>query len=310
MGQTTSIQWTDATWNPIRGCSRVSEGCRFCYAERQAARFSGPGKPFEGFVHIVNGHPTWTAKVQLVPKHLHDPLRWKASQMIFVNSMSDLWHEDLPLDSQISVYAVMAAASWHTFQVLTKRPEVRFRAFSEPALISEVEKRAIDIIANWDGKAGWVGWKFRWPLPNVWEGVSVETSRYLSRIESLRQTPAAVRFISFEPLLEDLGTINLKGIDLAIWGGESGPEARPCEIEWIRDGISRHTEFGCRQFVKQLGARPRCNWYTRQTWPGGTRFGMNDDPRLADVYLHDPKGGEPSEWPDDLRVREMPEVRK
>lgn len=291
MGVTT-IQWTNRVWNPVRGCSRVSKGCVNCYAERQALRFAGRvneqqgAGPFAGFVQITNGHPQWTGKVQIVEKHVADPLRWLDPQMIFVNSMSDLWHEKLSLDDDADIYAVMAAANWHTYQVLTKRPEIRLDAFQNPKFAEEVEERAIDIIANWEGRAGWVGWKFQWPLPNVWEGVSVEDQRNKGRIDLLRQTPAAVRFLSIEPLLEDIGHLDLRSIHWVIVGGESGPSARPFDIAWARNIVEQCKAAGVACFVKQVGAHV-----------------IQDGERRRKA---DRKGGDWHEWPHDIRVREFP----
>jgi len=193
------IEWTDATWNPVRGCVKVSPGCKHCYAETFAERFRGvPGHPFEqGF------------DLRLVPEKLDDPLRWRRPRRIFVNSMSDLFQEDVPEEFIAAVGQVMAQASWHTFQVLTKRHERMQHLLS--------------------GELHWLGC-----LPNLWLGVSVEDRRYgLPRLEALRGTPAAVRFLSIEPLLEDLGRLDLRGIDWVIVGGESGPRARPMREEWV-----------------------------------------------------------------------------
>jgi protein gp37 len=194
-----AIEWTDATWNPVRGCVKVSPGCKHCYAETFAERFRGvPGHPFEqGF------------DLRLVPGKLEDPLRWRTPRRIFVNSMSDLFHEGVPVEYVAAVGRVMERASWHTFQVLTKRHE-RMRE-----LLSE--------------ELSWMG-----DLPHVWFGVSVENRRHgLPRLTTLRKTPASVRFVSIEPLLEDLGRLDLAGIDWVIVGGESGPGARPMREEWV-----------------------------------------------------------------------------
>ena len=188
MSQKSSIEWTDATWNPVRGCTKISPGCAHCYAETFAERFRGvAGHPYEqGF------------DLRLVHEKLDEPLRWASSRMIFVNSMSDLFHEDVPDDFILDVVRVMELATWHTFQVLTKRSE-----------------RVRDLL---EGKL-----RFAATLPHIWWGVSVENQRHgIPRIEYLRKAPAAVRFLSIEPLLEDLGTLDLEGISWVIVGGESG----------------------------------------------------------------------------------------
>lgn len=199
MSDNSKIEWTDATWNPVRGCSKVSPGCMNCYAETFAERFRGvPGHPFEqGF------------DLRLVPDKLAEPLRWRAPKMIFVNSMSDLFHEQVSDEYIVNVARVMQLANWHTYQVLTKRSE-----------------RMRDLLR---GKL-----QFSSMQPNIWWGVSVENRKHgLPRIEHLREAPAHVRFLSIEPLLEDLGTFSLKGFRWVIVGGESGPGARPMAKEWV-----------------------------------------------------------------------------
>jgi protein gp37 len=216
MSDGSSIEWTDATWNPIRGCVKISPGCKHCYAERFAERFRGvAGHPFEqGF------------DLRLVPEKLEDPLRWKRARRIFVNSMSDLFLEGVSDDFIHRVVDVMTRADWHTFQVLTKRSE-RLRAF----LTAHVP-----------------------PMPHIWWGVSVEDRKHgLPRIDHLRDAPAAVRFLSVEPLLEDLGTIDLRGISWVIAGGESGPRARPLERAWILSLLEQCREAGVPFFFKQWG---------------------------------------------------------
>ena len=199
MSDRSAIEWTDATWNPVRGCVKVSPGCKHCYAETFAERFRGvPGHPFEqGF------------DLRLVPEKLDAPLRWRAPRRIFVNSMSDLFQEGVPTDYIAEVGRVMQAANWHTYQVLTKRHE-RMRELLR-------------------GELEWLG-----TLRHVWFGVSVENRRHgLPRIEALREAAVAVRFLSIEPLLEDLGRIDLSGIDWVIVGGESGPRSRPMKEAWV-----------------------------------------------------------------------------
>jgi protein gp37 len=199
MSDRSSIEWTDATWNPIRGCTKISPGCAHCYAETFSERFRGvPGHPYEfGF------------DLRLVPEKLAEPLRWSKPRMVFVNSMSDLFHEEVPDHYILDVVRVMQLAEWHTFQVLTKRSE-----------------RLRDLLRT--------NLRFAAELPHVWWGVSVENRRHgLPRIDHLRAAPASVRFLSIEPLIEDLGTVNLEGIRWIIVGGESGPGARPMKREWV-----------------------------------------------------------------------------
>ncbi len=219
MSENSKIEWTDATWNPVRGCTKVSPGCLNCYAETFAERFRGvSGHPFEqGF------------DLRLVPGKLVEPLRWRTPRMIFVNSMSDLFHEQVPDDYIVNVARVMQLAKWHTYQVLTKR-----------------SKRMKDLL---QGKL-----RFASKQSNIWWGVSVETKKHgLPRLEHLREAPAQVRFLSIEPFLEDIGTISLQGINWVIVGGESGPGARPMDKAWvisIRNQCKRaHVPF----FFKQWG---------------------------------------------------------
>lgn len=219
MSDKSKIEWTDSTWNPVRGCTKISAGCTHCYAETFAERFRGvPGHPFEfGF------------DLRLVPEKLEEPLRWRTSRMIFVNSMSDLFHEDVPDDYVESVARVMAQANWHTYQVLTKRAE-RMRVLLQGRL------------------------NFAARQSHIWWGVSVENRKHgLPRIAQLRGAPARVRFLSVEPLLEDLGRINLRGIKWVIVGGESGPGARPMASEWVRAVRDQCRRAGVAFFFKQWG---------------------------------------------------------
>ena len=214
MAANSKIEWTECTWNPVTGCTKISEGCRNCYAERMARRLQAMGQPNyrDGF------------KLTLHPHMLEMPLHWRQPRMIFVNSMSDLFHEDVPLAFIQKVFGVMQRASQHHFQVLTKRSE-RLARLSP---------------------------KLPWP-DNVWMGVTVENSNYTFRIEHLRQTKANVKFISIEPLLGPISDIDLDGIDWTIVGGESGPGARPMRPEWavdIRDQcVAKNVPF----FFKQWG---------------------------------------------------------
>lgn len=210
----TTIEWTEATWNPVTGCTKISPGCAHCYAERMARRLKAMGQP-----NYINGFD-----VTLHPHMLELPLRWRKPQMVFVNSMSDLFHEEVPLDYIRSVFEIMRQAHWHRFQVLTKRSE-RLRE-----LAPELE----------------------WPA-NVWMGVTVETQDYVRRIDDLRKVPAGTRFLSLEPLIGPIRKLNLKGINWVIVGGESGPGARPMHLQWVTDlrdqCLQAHVPF----FFKQWG---------------------------------------------------------
>lgn len=315
MSANSNIEWTDATWNPTRGCSRVSEGCRHCYAERFAARFAGPGGRYEGLVKThPSGEPRWTGDVRLVPEQLDQPLRWKKPQRIFVNSMSDLFHEKLRDEEIAAVFGVMAAAPQHTFQVLTKRPEWMRQWFEwiGSRAARDVMHEAVKSVMGY-GNPRRPGIKeTRWPLHNVWLGVSVENQETADeRIPMLLQTPAAVRFVSYEPALgpvdfspwlDGQGTqcspkwCRHPFLDWVIVGGESGPGSRPFDVAWARSVIEQCGKTGVACFVKQLGARPF----------GDGTVGPNTYDALG---LRDRKGGDMAEWPEDLRVREMPEAK-
>ena len=346
----TGIQWTDKTWNPLRGCSRVSEGCRNCYAEVMASRFSGPGQWAEGLA--TRGPARWTGKVTLAEHKLDEPLRWRGPQKIFVNSMSDLFHKDVPDEWIDRIFAVMALAPQHTFQVLTKRPE-RMREYVTTKLLGQREPHCN--ATDWmtcvmdeirEARGGWsresamsvappgsvLPDAWRWPLPNVHLGVSVENQATAdARIPLLLQTPAAVRFISAEPLLEpvDLEISWIRPqrgcdgrtagvhyhdefcgprLDWVIVGGESGPGARPFDMQWARALVEQCQAASVPVFVKQMGS-----------WPYDGRFeyglGLTDPDAMAYAArcatgIHNRKGGDPSEWPEDLRVRQFPAARK
>lgn len=213
MAQATSIEWTEATWNPVTGCTKVSPGCKHCYAERMAKRLHAMGQP-----RYAGGF-----RVTLQEDLVEQPLRWRTPRRIFVNSMSDLLHPDVPEEFVRRLFQTMAQAHWHQFQILTKRPE-RLRVLGT----------------------------FVWP-ENVWMGVSVENEDYLWRIKHLRTVPAAVRFLSLEPLLGPLRSLPLAGIHWVIVGGESGPRARPMDPEWVREIRAGCIEQGVPFFFKQWG---------------------------------------------------------
>lgn len=223
MGAATTIEWTDATWNPVTGCTKISAGCDQCYAERFAERFRGTsGHPFEmGF------------DLTLRPERVDQPLRWREPRMIFVNSMSDLFHKDVPNEFIARVCDTMERAHWHIFQVLTKRSSI-MREFLSRRYRSSCGPR------------------------HMWFGVSVEDGTKMSRIRHLQETPAGVRFLSVELLIGQIGKLDLSGIDWVIVGGESGPRARPMNLAWVREVRDQCLESGVAFFFKQWGGlRPK-----------------------------------------------------
>ena len=254
MGDKSAIEWTDATWNPVVGCSIVSPGCIHCYAMKEARRLArlGIGK-YAGLTSEVNGNVVWNGTVRLHEPHLDQPLRWRSPRRIFVNSMSDLFHEDLPITVIAKVFAVMGLARQHTFQVLTKRSE-RLRDTIADDRFADL----VDYEMNEIAPAHWCARELEdvggWPLPNVWAGASVEDRARKRRIGELRETPAAVRFLSLEPLLEDLGELDLTGIHWVIAGGESGGDARPMHPDWVRSVRDQCAAAGVPFFFKQWGA--------------------------------------------------------
>jgi protein gp37 len=219
MSLNSHIEWTDATWNPVRGCTKISPGCKRCYAEAFAERFRG-----------VKGHPYEQGfDLRLVPEKLTEPFHWRSPKLVFVNSMSDLFQDGVPDDYIEAVCRVMVKANWHTFQVLTKR-SARLRDLLSGRLLFAAEQG------------------------HIWWGVSVEDQTYgLPRISDLQEAPAAVRFLSIEPLLEDLGTLDLSGIGWAIVGGESGPGAREMKREWVVSVRDQCRESHVPFFFKQWG---------------------------------------------------------
>jgi protein gp37 len=214
MADSSHIEWTDATWNPVTGCTKISPGCKFCYAERLAIRLQAMGQK-----NYRNGF-----RLTLQPAMLEHPLRWRQPRRIFVNSMSDLFHHDVPTEFIELVFGVMRRADWHQYQVLTKRSD-----------------RLLELspLLNWQ--------------PQIWMGVSVENDDYLCRVDDLRQTGASVKFLSIEPLLGRLHKLDLRGIDWVIVGGESGPGARPMDAEWVREIRDRCSRARVPFFFKQWG---------------------------------------------------------
>ena len=347
MSANTSIEWTATvhpdgsvtkgrTWNPVRGCSIVSPGCINCYAMKQAHRFSGKGRAYEGLTKQTSAGPQWTGKVRTVESALLDPLKWRKPQRVFVNSMSDLFHEGVPDAFVDRVFAAMSLAKRHTFQILTKRPE-RMREYFACQDAHGFSRESNINGAIWSTLGTPRGskihhggdWRCKWPLPNVWLGVSAENQQAADeRIPLLLETPAAVKFVSLEPLI---GPIDIRWgtpggrfkqylpapgppghprdrfhwLNWIIVGGESGPGARPCDVAWIRSIVEQCQSASVPVFVKQLGARPTDGW--------------NAEAIVVDVEalrskrgapnsftLQNRKGGDPSEWPADLRVRQFP----
>lgn len=270
MADGSKIEWCDATWNPVRGCTRVSPGCGGpnheggCYAEKVAARFSGAGQPYEGFAERTPHGGRWTGKIALIEGRLDLPLRWRRPRRIFVNSMSDLFHEDLPDEVIDRVFAVMAMAPQHTFQVLTKRA-ARMRGYLAGLTRQEWWKARLREAAGRPMTAN--NLYPDWPLPNVWLGTSVEDqARADERIPAVLATPAAKRFISAEPLLGPIDArvhlVNqFEGPDLrcvpcldwVIVGGESGPRSRPMRPDWARSLRDQCQAAGVPYFFKQWG---------------------------------------------------------
>jgi protein gp37 len=225
VGDHSAIEWTDATWNPVTGCDRVSDGCQQCYALALAKRLKAMGNPR----YQVDGNPKSSGPGFGLTLHedvLGLPMRWASPRLVFVNSMSDLFHPRVPTTFIAKVFTTMGQASRHTFQVLTKRPE---------RMLSIVQDVQPD------------------PLPNVWLGTSIESDRYAARADALRATPAAVHFLSLEPLLGPLPSLDLTGIEWIIAGGESGHHHRPLDLAWVRDIRDRSQEAGVAFFFKQVG---------------------------------------------------------
>ncbi len=235
MAQLSAIEWTEATWNPLTGCTKISPGCKNCYAERMALRLQAMGQAnyAKGFALALHEHM------------LGAPLRWKKPRRVFVNSMSDLFQDGVPLDFIRKVFAVMGTAARHQFQILTKRSE-RLSALSD--------------LLEW--------------MPNIWMGVSVESSKYAFRIEHLRQTDARIKFLSLEPLLSPLGKLDLSGIDWVIVGGESGPKARPMDPTWVREIRDQCITSNVPFFFKQWGGKRKSRTgrvLDGRTWNGFPR---------------------------------------
>jgi protein gp37 len=294
MSDDTGIEWTHvpgyrgATWNPVRGCTKISPGCKHCYAETFAERWRGiAGHPYEqGF------------DLRLVPEKLDEPIRKRDPRAYFVNSMSDLFQQGVPFEFVAATFGVMAATQRHIHMILTKRADrmaefmQRVRDHSDSDWLKDSRHPFHNIQSRlfMEGQA--------WPLPNVWLGVSVEDRKYgLPRIDILRETPAAIRFLSVEPLLEDLGDIDLTGIHWVVIGGESGNGARVCNVQWIHNVVAQCRKWGVAVFVKQVGS-----WAIA---PADPRNVDMDRDRLHTISR---KGGDINDLPPDLRIREFPKA--
>lgn len=310
MGKETGISWTSSTWNAIRGCSRVSEGCRNCYAESVAHRFSGPGLPYEGLVQLgPDGKSTgkWNGQIKFVDNHLFDPLKWKEPRRIFVNSMSDLFHPNVTDLMRDKIHAVMSLAPQHTFQVLTKRPEeaaAYYESFNGP----KAEDRGFEF-AEWahfnlgEGASEKVADSRFWRgLPNLHMGVSGEDQETVNKRcwILLTEVPAAVRWLSLEPMLDEVslskgdlicktwrkGATLGRYLDWVVVGGESGHNARRFEMAWAENIIRECRADDVPVFMKQLGSNPTLD---------GCRFETKDR-----------HGADPEEWPSSFNVQQFP----
>jgi protein gp37 len=295
MSDKSKIEWTDATWNPIRGCSRISEGCRNCYAESVANRFKGAGLPYEG---LITSSGAWNGEIKIIQDKITEPLRWKKPRRIFVNSMSDLFHEKVDIETINKVFAVMSLAQNHTFQILTKRADRMHEYLTTPYREQQIKSAAWEILGHFPKQSS-AGMKATWPLPNIWLGASVEDQITAEkRIPLLLKTPAAIRWISAEPLINainlsstlggtlwiggqrgcngthnGIGTIDCpkhahhhhdercnRGLDWVVAGGESGKNARRMKPDWIRSLRDQCVYAKVPFFFKQWGEYG-LNWY-------------------------------------------------
>jgi protein gp37 len=286
----TAIEWTHRdgtvgkTWNPSTGCDRISSGCDNCYALTLAKRLKGMGSA----KYQNDGDPRTSGPGFGITAHsdaLGDPLKWRKPATVFVNSMSDLFHARVPREFVAQVFATMLLTPQHTYQILTKRPERMQRILSQYGWWTSVVVYALELHEQGLGTMSPTQTRpdGHCALANVWLGTSIESDEHVKRADALRATPAAVRFISAEPLLGPLSSLNLTSIDWLIAGGESGPGSRPMDLDLVRDLIDRCRESGTAPFVKQLGSL------------------QTNGPK-------DKKGGDWSTWPADLRVREYPVV--
>lgn len=242
----TGIEWADETWNPLVGCAHVSPGCDNCYAAREA---SGRLSRLPVYAGLATAGK-FTGEIRVIPERMDQPLRWRKPRRVFVNSMSDLFHQDVPVEFIGSVFAVMTAAQQHIFQVLTKRPQRMSRLISggDPAMSLAAAEYWLNYLRLGPGD-------FPEDVPprNIWLGTSIESDRYTFRADHLRATGAAIRFLSLEPLIGPVPSLDLEGIDWVIVGGESGPRARPMHPDWVRDIRDRCVEADVPFFFKQWG---------------------------------------------------------
>ena len=295
MSDNSHIEWTDATWNFATGCTKISDGCLNCYIpttppfrmERRQFDMAGIGGATD---------------IRLHPERLGLPLKWRKPKKIFVNSLSDLFHPRVPRELVARAFAVMAAAPQHQYQVLTKRPERMARMLTDECQCgaghaagthfrSEMEWAATPHSPTYvPGMKSGIYHRSAWPLPSVWLGTTVESNKHVGRADALRATPAAVRFISAEPLLGPLPSLDLTGIDWLILGGESGPGSRRLDVGWFRELIGMAESAGTAVFVKQLGSL-----WAQDTFVGGQSLAKTDK-----------KGGDWRHWPADLRIRAYP----
>ncbi|MFR9754049.1 DUF5131 family protein [Nocardia sp. 004] len=247
------IEWTEVTWNPTTGCDRISAGCDHCYALTMAKRLKAMGVA----KYQTDGDPRTSGPGFGVAVHrevLTEPLRWQKPRMVFVNSMSDLGHARIDRDFLAAVFAVMGVAGHHTFQVLTKRPGRLAKLLSEQGFRQRMAQSSpLEDGNSGDHVSDRPAANAPWPLPNVWLGTSIESDEYCWRADELRKIPAAVRFLSLEPLLGPLPNLNLEGIDWVIVGGESGRGHRPIELDWVRDLRDHCVDQDVRFFFKQVG---------------------------------------------------------
>ncbi len=332
MSDRSAIEWTDATWNPVRGCSRVSKGCENCYAERQALRQAGPGGAYQGLVRMTSQGPRWTGKVRTVSELLDKPLHWREPRMIFVDSMSDLFHKDVPDEFIDKVFAVMGTCRWHTFQVLTKRADRMLEWFSErwqpapeasqrqtyerllesakvlkvempPFLLDTTGEDRFDQVYDaldelprcvdtdddrlWqDGTSNLLAGG--WPIPNVWLGISAENQEtFDERWPYLRDTPAAVRIVSLEPLLGPIDiseALTGRQLHQVIDGGESGPKAQPSHPNWFRSLRDQCQAAGVPYFHKQNGEWVECETDVLSEPPGRVVYPLDESIELSDNH--------------------------
>lgn len=313
------IAWTEQTWNPVRGCTRISKGCTRCYAEVVAARFSDPGLAYDGLAKRTTKGPRWTGKLVVVDEHMADPIRWQRPRMIFVNSMSDLFHESLSIDTIARVYAVMLLAPHHTYQVLTKRAKRMREVLTDETFYGRVLDAAREFRDRWPKLTGiGISDPTKFPARHIWNGVSVEDQPAADeRLPELVRTPSAVRWLSIEPQIGPVELFPWSGLfQWAVIGGESGHDARPFDLAWARSLISECRGGGAAVFVKQLGAVPvvdEAEWRLKSGLDGRGPLWLlsahnrgRELPGTVPIELADAKGGDMAEWPADLRIREFP----